>query len=110
MNMLDHYKRTQLYRLLMVVTLVGLAVALVFLASDAHAGSSDLTITYESTFDRKGCRMIDMSGPYHRDDNGNQYFKVYKLCQGKNIAYKDEMVLYYEVPVVNAHELLTEED
>ena len=108
MNMLDHYKRTQLYRLLMVVTLVGLAVALVFLASDAHAGSSDLTITYESTYDKKGCRMINMSGPYHRDDTGNQYFKVYKLCRVTHGAYKDEFVLYYEVPVVNARELLNE--
>ena len=117
MNMLDHYKRTQLYRFLVLVVLVGLAVALVFLASDAHAGQSELMITYESTYDRKGCRMIDMSGPYHRDDNGNLYFKVYKLCRADPTKYdaivkefKDEMVLYYEVPVVTVHEILTEEE
>ena len=109
MNMLDHYNRTQMYRFIVLVILIGLAVGLLFMASDAHAGSSDLMITYESRYDQKGCRLVEMSGPYHRDDTGDQYFKVYKLCRHKDTdAYKDEMVLYYEVPVIGVHEALTE--
>ncbi len=76
-----------------------LLVGAFFVSCSSSAIDVTHNITYNSEFDSRHCRLIDIKGPYHGDDE--EYFTVYKMCRSPTPdgPYNEEYAMKYNIPI-----------